>query len=183
MPTGLSVGVVLDERLRGLFKFGDVVIVTSCAACGIWSIEQVVNVDKGRIVVERDSLDVRDGITIWTFFGNVEDSLTNLSGLLLTRHCCCGGWEGGGGRVGFVDGDTRIIFVLPIWIFVVGFGTTVWKFNIRGVTNTVDGFIGSVWIVDVVGWRIICCCLIGDVCCMEFLNSLAVDESNARSLR
>ena len=32
LPTGLSVGVVLDERLRGLFKLGDVVIVTSCAA-------------------------------------------------------------------------------------------------------------------------------------------------------
>lgn len=34
-PTGLSVGVVLDERRRGLLKLGDVVIVTSCAACGI----------------------------------------------------------------------------------------------------------------------------------------------------
>ncbi len=177
LPTGLSIGVVLDERLRGLFKFGDVVIVTSCAAWGIWSIEHVVSVDRGRMVVARDSLDVRDGITIWTFFGNVGVNLTNLTGLLLTRHCCCEG--------GFVDGDTRMIFVLPIWIFVVGFGTTVWKFNIRGVTNNVDGFIGSVdWFVDVVGWIISCCCCrIGDVCCMEFRNSLAVDESNARSLR
>lgn len=194
-PTGFSVVVLLDDRRRGLLIVGDVVIVTSWVACGIESIEQFVILVIGRNEFETVSFGVLLGRTIWTFFAKLRwpvvdgVNLTNLMGFELikqvageverTEVCCCCCcccciccfW--------FV-GETRIIFVFPIWILVVGFGTTVWKLSKRGATNTVDVddglFIESEGNVD---W-----CLTGDeFCCIEFLMSLAVDERSAKSFR
>jgi len=174
--------------------------VTSCAAWGIWSSAQVFN-PTGTVVTGRNAVEIGfvvsswfvrvnwiddgvcDGMTIWRFLGNVNVfefvetvvdgiwelfvvNLTNLTELFASEVVC--------GVDDVVDGETRMIFVLPIWIFVVGFGTTVWKLRIRGVTKTAE----FVFVVVGVDWRINCgwwiCCwgLSGDVCEGEFRRSI-----------
>ena len=242
---GRSAAVLVD----GGEGVGDVLTVTSWAACGIWSTEQVVKVTGRKLAVDdvvivddknfvgsslwaRASCmlaDVCDGMTIWTFFGSpsvaacvelivigfdralielvlfVVVNLTNFTGLWLPKPDCCDCWwwlcideddvtvECGRCCV-MLEGETRMILVLPIWIFVVGLGTTVWKLMIRGATNSVDVPVPERDVedaADVVGWminwgwcRCCCCCVfIGDVCWLDVRASFSFDENKISSGR